>query len=383
MNRLIITACIVVCIAMAGGCGSDNSTPASTVKPVFSNSTTVTIVSTASGDLLGGNIQKGPFAFKQLNFSTTTSPAFRHVSSAAFNGPIAVTTDGPNHYVVDYISSKINKITPNGDVTLFAGGGFGNFSTASSARFTYFNAPTAITTDATGTVLYIADSANHSIRKIDANGMVSRLAGTGVAGSEDTSLAVVARFNFPSGITAVGTNLFIVDSGNHTIRMYDTVAKAVTTFAGYPGVSGSADGDRTVARFKQPARIASDGKNLYVTDFGNKTVRRISLQTGLVDTIAGHVGVTGTSNGTKGVSTFDQPNGIATDGINVYVTDYPYSLGDDESQLKGTVRRIELTSGNFNTTTLWSGLNTPIGITTNGTGLFVADRGTNTIFRIK
>lgn len=372
MNRLTITACIVVCIAIAGGCGSKSSTPAST-KPVFSNSTTITIVSAASGALLGGNIQKGPFAFKQLNFSTVTSPAFRNVSSAAFNGPIAVTTDGSNHYVVDYTSSKINKIAPNGNVTLFAGGGFGNFSTANSARITSFNYPTAITTDATGTVFYIADSSNNVIRKVSDTGMVSRLAGTGGAGSEDTSLGVVARFNNPSGVAMVGTNLFIVDSGNHTIRMYDTVAKIVTTFAGYPGVSGSTDGDRTVARFKQPARIASDGKNLYITDFGNRTVRRISLQTGVVDTIAGRADVLGSSNGNKGISTFNHPNGIATDGVNVYVTD----------SFEGTVRRIELTSGNFNTTTIWSGLNSPIGITTNGSGLYVADRGTNTIFRIK
>ena len=375
MSRLAIIACVIVCLAVAAGCGSKSSTSAvSTIKPIYGNLSTF---GTFSGSLIGGAVQKGPFAFKLNNYSTVTDPTFRHVSSSAFSGPIGLTTDGVNHYVANYLSHKIVKIDPGGVVTVFAGSGiesgFGNISTVVSARSATFKRLTAITTD--GTVFYAADSGNHAIRKIDADGMVSVLAGSGSVGSvdTDTSLGVVAKFYNPTGVTVVGKHVFVADTNNHTIRMIDTDTHMVTTVAGRPGLPGSADGNRKTARFNQPARITTDGRNLYVTDFGNRTVRRISLTTEQVDTIAGHAGIVGTIDGPKGSSRFTQPNGITTDGINLYVTD----------SSEGTVRKIELISGDFHTTTIRRGLNTPIGITTNGSGLYIADRNAHSIVRIK
>jgi len=378
MIRLTITVGIIACLAVAGGCGGSSSSSTTPAKLVFSNSTTLkfTAISTAAGDLLGGAVQKGPFAAKTENYSTVTIPAFRHVSSA-FSGPIAVATDGTNQYVTNFLSHTIVKIDPSGAVTQFAGTGFAGFTNHTTARKALFNNPTAITTDATGTTLYVADTGNHVIRKIDPAGMVTLLAGVaGSAGSDDTdtSLSVVAKFNQPTGVTVIGGLVYVVDSNNHTIRMIDTTAgNKVTTLAGSPGVAGSTDGvDRINARFSSPTNITTDGRNLYVADFGNRTVRRISLADGKVDTIAGRAGVPGTDNGPLGTSLFNQPNGITTDGINLYVTD----------NLAGTVRRIEL-NGNFTTTTIRSGLDTPIGLTTNGSGLFVAARNANTTVRIK
>lgn len=380
MIRLTITACMIACVAVAAGCGSDSSS-ATTAKPVFSNSTTLKFatISTARGDLLGGAVQKGLFAAKQSNYSGVTVPAFRHVSSA-FNAPIAVATDGTNQYVANFLSHTIVKIDSGGVVTNQAGAGFAGFANSSTGRpqTAVFNNPAAITTDGTGTTFYVADTGNHVIRKIEANGRITVLAGVvGTVGSDDTvtSLSVVAKFNQPTGVTVIGGLVFVVDSSNHTIRMIDTTTggNTVTTLAGSPGVSGNANGDRTAARFNSPTGITTDGRNLYVADFGNRMVRRISLATGVVDTIAGIAGVPGTRNDTRGASLFNQPNGISTDGSNLYVTD----------SFEGTVRRIELASGNFTTTTIWSGLNTPIGITTNGSGLFVAERNAHTIVRIK
>ncbi len=391
MSRLTITVGIIVCLAIAAGCSKSSSSSTAT-STVFSNLSGFATISSASGALLGGAIQKGPFAIKLGNYSTVSSPAFTFKNlTSQFSGPIAVATDGTNHYAANFLSHSIVKIDPAGLVIPFAGSGFAGFNNITSpvsARTAFFNSPTAITTDATGKVFYVADSANHAIRKIDAVGMVSVLAGTGLAGNEDTntSLGVVARFNNPIGVTVIGPNVFVVDSNNHTIRMIDTVTRKVTTLAGSPGVSGSnpdtATVDRKDARFKQPARIATDGENLYVTDFGNRTVRRISLKTGLVDTIAGRVGVSGTTDGIKGSSLFRQPNGIATDGVNLYVTDFPAST-DTTSLLEGTVRKIELKSGTFMTTTIRTGLRTPVGLTTNGVGLYIADRSANTVVRIK
>ncbi|HCE67317.1 MAG: hypothetical protein A2X82_12680 [Geobacteraceae bacterium GWC2_55_20] len=379
MGRLTITVCIIVCMAVAAGCGggSSSTTAASTAKPVFSNSTTFTLFSTATMSLLGGNVQKGPFASKHQNFSTVTSPAFRNVTGAAFNGPIAVTTDGTgNWYVVNFTSHNIVRIAADGEIRNHAGSGYSGFANSSSARplTAAFSNPTAIASD--GTDLYVADTGNHIIRRIEASGRTSVLAGiAGTIGSDDTntSLSVVASFNQPSGVSVAGGFVFVTDTLNHTIRMINKADGTVTTLAGYPGASGSADGDRTMARFNLPARITSDGRNLYVTDFGNRTVRRISLATGKVDTIAGVAGQAGTTNGPRGTSLFNHPNGIASDGVNLYVTD----------SYVGSVRRIELTSGTFVTSTIFSGLDTPIGVTTDGSGLFISDRNANSIVRIK
>ena len=392
MSRLTIIVGIIVCLAVAAGCSKSTSSSTAT-STVFSNLSGFTTIPSASGDLLGGAVQKGPFAAKLDNYSTVSSPAFTFKNlTSQFSGPIDVTTDKTNHFAVNRLSHGIVKIDPAGLVIPFAGtgsAGFNNISSPVSARTALFNSPTAITTDATGTVFYVADSANHAIRKIGA-GMVSVLAGTGLAGNEDTntSLGVRARFNNPIGVTVVGTKVFVVDSNNHTIRMIDTAVNpvVVTTLAGSPGVSGSADGhikDKD-ARFRQPARIATDGENLYVTDFGNRTVRRISLKTGEVTTIAGRVGVSGTTDGVNGSSLFRQPNGIATDGVNLYVTDFPASV-DLANPFEGTIRRIELQSGTYKTTTIRTDLRlrTPVGLTTNGAGLFVADSVANTIVRIK
>lgn len=379
MGRLTITVCIIVCMAVAAGCGGggSSSTTASTAKPVFSNSTSFTLFSTATMSLLGGNVQKGPFASKLQNFSTVTSPAFRNVSGAAFSAPIAATTDGTgNRYVVNFVSHNIVRIAADGTVRNHAGTGYSGFANSSTARplTAVFSSPTAIASD--GSNLYVADTGNHVIRKIEASGRTSVLAGiAGTIGGDDTnsSLSVVANFNQPSGVTVSGGFVFVADTLNHTIRMIDTADGKVTTLAGYPGESGSVDGDRKTARFNQPARITSDGRNLYVTDFGNRTVRRIALATGKVDTIAGVAGQAGTTDGPKGGSLFNHPNGIASDGVYLYVTD----------SYVGTVRRIELTSGNFVTSTIARGLDTPIGVTTNGFGLFISDRNANSIVRIK
>ena len=138
-------------------------------------------------------------------------------TSASFNKPIGITTDGTNLYVAEYGNDRIRKIViDNGTVTTLAGSsqGFRDNATGTSAKF---YGPVGITTD--GTNLYVADNNNHKIRKIVIdNGTVTTLAGTGSTGSTDNATGTSALFNYPWGITTDGTNLYVVEEGNHRIR---------------------------------------------------------------------------------------------------------------------------------------------------------------------
>lgn len=369
-------------------------------------SSTVTFLSTTSYDLpaplaapyptvLGGAIQGKPlvlsntvtrFAGSSAGFLDSTT-----ATGAMFNRPIALTTDGTNLYVADYYNNAIRKVViATGAVTTIAGSTAGLAGSADGVGVAAsFNRPTDITTD--GTSLYVTDSVNFTIRRITlSTGSVTTLAGgVGLAGAVDNAVGLNARFGTLNGITTDGTNLYVTDA-NSTVRRIVIATGAVSTLAGSPGSVGSADGIQSAARFNQPAHITTDGANLYVADFYGRTIRKIVLATGAVTTIAGATGPLGTDEGTTdGVGTvarFNQPNGITSDGTNLYVTD----------SYKNTIRRIVIatgavttisgiagTVGNIDTANGTPVYNTPIGITTNGTALFVADSQNSIICRIQ
>ena len=144
-----------------------------------------------------------------------------------------------------------------------------------------------------------------------------------------------ARFLDPRGITNDGTNLYVTDSGNHTIRKIVISSGAVTTLAGTAGSSGSADGTGAAARFYSPRGITNDGTNLYVTDTSNQTIRKIVISSGVVTTLAGTAGSFGSTDGTGAAARFLDPRGITNDGTNLYVT-------DTSNQ---TIRKIVISSG--------------------------------------
>jgi len=170
----------------------------------------------------------------------------------------------------------------------------------------------------------VAEFGNHTVRKIViATGAAVTIAGTaGTAGSTDGPGAT-ARFFNPAGITTDGTNLYVADFNNNTIRKIDTNGN-VTTIAGNAAAPpGSADGTGSAANFYGPYGIATDGTNLYVTDSFNSTIRTIELQSGKfkVRTIAGIPGTPGFADGIGAAATFNGPSGIATYGTNLYVAD--------------------------------------------------------------
>jgi sugar lactone lactonase YvrE len=188
----------------------------------------------------------------------------------------------------------------------------------SNARFNY---PASVTVDRHG-IAYVADTYNHTIRKINRSGFVSTFAGSaGIAGSDDGT-GSAARFNQPYGVAVdISGNLFVADCYNHTIRKI-TPAAVVTTLAGLAGVPGSADGTGSDARFNYPVGVAVDSTGyVYVADDFNDTIRKIS-PTGDVTTIAGWPGLPGSTDGTGSDARFNQPTGVAVDsGGNIYIAD--------------------------------------------------------------
>jgi len=239
-------------------------------------------------------------------------------TSASFYYPTGITTDGTNLYVADYYNHLIRKIViSTGVVTTLAGTGSSGSADNSTGTSAGFNQPYGITTD--GTNLYVADYGNHLIRKIViSTGVVTTLAGTGSSGSANGT-GTSASFYKPAGITTDGTNLYVADRYNYLIRKIVISTGVVTTVAG-TGSSGSANGTGTSASFDKPYGVTTDGTNLYVADYYNYLIRKIVISTGVVTTVAG-TGLSGSANGTGTSASFHLPRGITTDGTNLYVTE--------------------------------------------------------------
>jgi hypothetical protein len=370
-------------------------------------------------------------------------------SASRFNQPngVAVDTSG-NVYVGDTLNYTIRKVTPAGVVTTLAGvsGSFGNTDgTGSGARF---SEPGGVVVDSAGNV-YVADSDNHTIRQVTPAGEVTTLAGgchcgeadgTGSAagfrhpygiavdnsgnvyvaeavgtirqmtqvgadwvvrtlsGREDACCTSVdgtgtaAQFYGPGGLAVDGAgNVYVADTGNNTIRQMAQVGAdwVVTTFAGLVGSRGSQDGTGSAAGFDNPRGMALDGAgNVYVVDEGNSTIRQVT-PAGVVTTLAGMAGWTGTNDGTGSDARFYYPSGIAVDGAgNIYVAD----------TFNQTIRQMTPIGADWVVTTLAgmagsSGTNDGAGsaarfsqpggmaVDTNG-NIYVADSGNSTIRRV-
>jgi len=236
-------------------------------------------------------------------------------ASAQFTSINGIATDSDNNlYIADSGNHKIRRVTPSGIVSTLAGGdeGFAD-GTASEAQF---NAPAGIAIDATNT-LYISDARNHKIRKITSDGSVTTIAG-GDEGFADGN-ALNAQFNLPIGITLNSeNNFYITDVLNHKIRKIDT-NNQVTTIAG--STQGFTDGNGLNAQFDTPIRLAVDLlDNIYVADLLNHKIRKIST-TGQVTTIAGSD--QGFADGTGTNAQFDGIRGLIVDAnFDIYVADF-------------------------------------------------------------
>ncbi|MEO6874813.1 MAG: FG-GAP-like repeat-containing protein [Opitutaceae bacterium] len=245
-------------------------------------------------------------------------------TAATFNYPndVAINPSDNTLYVADTGNSTIRKITAAGVVTTLAGTAGSTGSADGTGAAARFLSPFGVTTDTAGNV-YVADTYNQVIRRITPAGVVTTLAGSASAPGYTDGSGSGARFDYPIAITIdSATNiLFVAEDGASTIRKVTSVG-VVTTIAGSAGNSGSTDGTGSAARFLSPRSLVVDGAgNLIVADSGNNLIRQIS-PAGVVTTLAGRAGIPGFSDGTGSSALFASPRGVSLSPTHVlYVSD--------------------------------------------------------------
>jgi len=260
-------------------------------------------------------------------------------TEALLNQPTGVAVDASgNLYIADKNNQRIRRVDINGIITTVAGSGpiptqwpyDGGYSgDGGPATEALLNQPTGVAVDASGN-LYIADANNNRIRRVDINGIITTVAGSGPTGwqnggySGDGGSAIGARLSYPTGVAVdVAGNLYIADTNNNRIRKVDA-SGIITTVAGNGTAGSNGDGGpATEAQLNWPRGVAVDVPgNLYIADCRNHRIRKVGAS-GIITTVAGN-GTAG-SNGDGGPATQAQlnwPVGVATDASgSFYVSD--------------------------------------------------------------
>ncbi len=242
-------------------------------------------------------------------------------AAARFATPQGIALDAAgNVYVADRSNQTIRKVTPAGVVTTIAGqvgvaGGMDGVATAAT-----FNGPSALTVDAAGNV-YVVDD-NPAVRRITPAGVVTTIAGgPGRIGAADGPGSLASFRQLRGIVVDAAGNLYVADTGNATVRKIDT-GGTVSTIAGMALATGSVDGTGSAARFTTPTGIVLDSSgNLFVSDSSTRTIRKI-------DPSAVVTTVVGVADNLGGVllgalpGHLDHPTGLGIDSNNnLYVTD--------------------------------------------------------------
>jgi sugar lactone lactonase YvrE len=305
------------------------------------------------------------------------------VAGAEFRLPnnLAVDPSG-NIYVADTANDVIRKVTPDGIVTTLAGVAHSHGNEDGQGSKARFWAPFGIAVDRTGDV-YVADTANNTIRKITPGGIVSTLAGLPGHPGTNNGVNFAARFRNPWSVAVDSSNnVFVADMSNDTIRKI-TPAGMVYTFAGRAGQIGNTDGFGNDARFDNPFGVAVDSAgDVYVADSANNAIRKITAHR-VVTTLAGLPGYAGDADGSGTDARFWNPQGLAVDGAgNIYVADTGNNIIREVTPM-GVVTTIPQSSQGDQPTGKAPQLNAPGGVAVDNAGnVYVADTNNHCLRKI-
>jgi hypothetical protein len=294
---------------------------------------------------------------------------------ARFYAPFGAWADNGHLYLADYVNSTVRNISLTTGAVLTLAGQAGTFDAvdgpASNARF---GEPVGIW--ANNDAVFVTDAYYDTIRRIAIpSGDVTTLAGspTDVSGSADGA-GSLARFRSPAGIWGDGTTLYVCDSLNFTIRKITIATGDVTTMAGTAQIRGDQDGTGPVAQFRAPTAIWGTTVYLYVAD-GN-AIRRITIASGSVQTVAGNTSASGYVDGAGRDARFSFIGGIWGDGTNLFIADSGNDVirkMDLKTGYVSTVAGLTAATGNGNGTGSMSRFDDPSGIAGDGTALYIVD----------
>ncbi len=333
----------------------------------------------------------------QISFGGNGGPA----TNAAFNGPTGIFFDPPTGqlYVSDANNNVVRTINGAAIVGAFAGNGYGAGSgtggyagDGNPALGAQLWGPHGLVRDTLGNT-YIADPGNHVVRKVDASGIITTIAGMGISGSGgDGTAATAATLNFPVGIAIDTTgNLYISDFSANVIRKVNT-SGIISTIAGTGTAGYNGDGiAATGAQLNNPSHIVISAMGvLYICDDLNHRIRKVNLATGVINTMAG-TGLPGNGgdNGPATVAQVNIPRGITIDHSgNLYFTDAAEQVIRKINIPTGTIYAVGGTAGSAGYTgdggpATAARLNGPDGIATDGSGnIFFCDRISKVVRRI-
>ncbi len=240
-------------------------------------------------------------------------------------GAVAVDIARNLYYISDKDSNRVRKVAANGIITTAAGNGTAGFSgdgsSATSAELAY---PWGVTVDGAGN-FYIADQSNNRIREVSTSGSILTVAGNGSTGyGGDNGQATIAKLNEPGGVAVdSGGNIYIADTFNNRIRR--VTGSTITTVVGNGAAGYTGDGYPAAgARVSTPWGVAVDAAgNLFIADTDNSAIRKVTVATGAITTVAGigSTGYSGDGSSATGARLF-YPYGVAVDAAgNLYIAD--------------------------------------------------------------
>ena len=340
------------------------------IRRVDTNGTITTIAGTGDGGYSGDG---GPAAQAQLRW------------------PLGMAVDNHgNLYIADQGNHRVRRVDVSGTITTVAGNGSDGYSgDGGPAIRAQLNRPRRVAVDGDG-VLYISDGRNHCIRRVDASGTITTIAGTGIGGySGDGGPAHLANLYNPWGVAVDGSgNLYIADVSNDRIRRVD-VGGTIRTIAGNGSRGHSGDGGLAVqAQLAAPVGVALDSNGiLYIADWHNNRIRRVDTS-GTITTIAGiGPGTFGGDNGPAQLANLYNPQDVAVDGSgNVYIADLS-SGRIRQVNTSGTITTVAGAGrgsyGGDNGPATRAQLARPQGVAVDPTGiLYISDTGNHRIRRV-